>query len=416
MRDKEGLDPGHSVEAWLGRLAEGSAVAPFLQRSWGEQLALGYGHTLREIAQQPVTWVETASRVTGHAAAIDALLTESGVRDGRGGLVLTGSGSSLYAAECLAPALQRGLRVPVTAVSAGQILTHPDSSVPPAGPFGVVSFARSGNSPESVAVLDLLRKEPRACHLILTCNREGALVTQHGSAPRVRTLLLDEKTHDQSLVMTSSFTNMVVAGWALGPPVEPASYAERVAAVARAAVSVLRDRAEGVAAVARRGFSSVVYLGAACRLGSAREAGLKMLEMTDGRVWTMADSYLGLRHGPMSAIRGDTVVVAFLSSNPLVRAYEADLLRELERKKLGAGRVVVGASVPPGLAARPADLVVDVAEAGALTDPEMVLVDVVVGQLLAFFRCLGAGLRPDSPSAGGVINRVVERFDIHVRR
>jgi tagatose-6-phosphate ketose/aldose isomerase len=130
----------------------------------------------------------------------------------------------------------------------------------------------------------------------------------------------------------------------------------------------------------------------------------------------MADSYLGLRHGPMSAIRGDTVVVAFLSSNPLVRAYEADLLRELERKKLGAGRVVVGASVPPGLAARPADLVVDVAEAGALTDPEMVLVDVVVGQLLAFFRCLGAGLRPDSPSAGGVINRVVERFDIHVRR
>ena len=416
MRDKDDLDPGGSVEAWLGRLAAGAAIAPLLEKPWGEQLAMGYGHTLREIAQQPVTWLETAAHVAAHAAAIESLLMESGVRDRTGALVLTGSGSSLYAAECLAPALQRELRVPVSAVSAGQILTHPDSSVPPAGRFAVVSIARSGNSPESVAVLDLLRAEPRSFHFILTCNREGALATQHGSGPRVWTLVLDEKTHDKSLVMTSSFTNMVAAGWALGPPVEAASYAGRVRTVARAAVSVLLGWAEGLAAVARRGFSSVVYLGAACRLGAAREAGLKMLEMTDGRVWTLADTYLGLRHGPMSAIREDTVVVAFLSSNPLVRAYEVDLLRELERKKLGAGRVVVGASVPPGLAVRPGDLVVDVAEAGALSDPDMVLVDVVVGQLLAFFRCLGAGLRPDSPSAGGVINRVVERFAIHVRR
>jgi len=117
----------------------------------------------------------------------------------------------------------------------------------------------------------------------------------------------------------------------------------------------------------------------------------------------------------MSAVREDTVVVAYLSSNPVVRAYELDLLRELDRKKLGASRVVVGASVPSDLATRAEDLVVDVAAAGALSDPEIVLVDVVVGQILAFFRCLGAGLRPDSPSAGGVINRVVERFAIHAR-
>jgi tagatose-6-phosphate ketose/aldose isomerase len=231
----------------------------------------------------------------------------------------------------------------------------------------------------------------------------------------VRIVVLDEKTNDKSLVMTSSFTNMVVAGWALGSRAKAFDYAGRTRTVARAAASVLERSADGLARVARRGFSSAVYLGSGGRLGGARESSLKMLEMSDGRVSTLAESFLGLRHGPMSAVREDTMVVAFLSSNPVVRAYELDLLQELDRKKLGSSRVVVGASVPPGLAARPEDLVVDVTAAGALSDSDIVLVDVLVGQILAFFRCLVAGLRPDSPSAGGVINRVVESFAIHTR-
>ena len=415
MVEMDDLDPGASVDGWLSRLAAGGDIGALLGRSWDDQLARGYGHTLREITQQPVTWVETAARVANHAATIESLLSDAGVTDGTGALVLTGSGSSLYAGECLALPLQHALRVPVSAVAAGQILTHPDASLPPAGRFAVVSLARSGNSPESGAVLELLLPNARAFHLILTCNGQGALVTQHGARPRVRTLVLDEKTHDKSLVMTSSFTNMVLAGWGLAPRLDPASFSTRARVAARGAASVLRRSADGLARVARRGFSSAVYLGSGCRLGAARESSLKMLEMSDGRVSTLADTYLGLRHGPMSAVREDTVVVAYLSSNPVVRAYELDLLRELDRKKLGASRVVVGASVPPDLATRAEDLVVDVTAAGALSDPEIVLVDVVVGQILAFFRCLGAGLRPDSPSAGGVINRVVESFAIHAR-
>jgi tagatose-6-phosphate ketose/aldose isomerase len=415
MANAEELDPGASVEAWLGRLAKGGEWATLLARPSDEQLVQGYAHTLREITQQPVTWLETAGRVVADLPAIEATLDEAGVRQGHGALVLTGSGSSLYVGECMALPLQQALRVPVTAVAAGQILTHPDASVPPVGPYAVVSLARSGNSPESAAALDLLLSDARATHLILTCNGEGALATRYRSRPRVRTLVLDEKTNDKSLVMTSSFTNLVLAGWALGQKGDASGYRARAATVARAAVAVLARSADGLARVARRGFTSAVYLGSGCRFGSARESSLKMLEMSDGSVSTFAESYLGLRHGPMSAVRDDTLVVAFLSSNPVVRAYELDLLRELDRKKLGASRVVVGASVPPGVAARPEDLVVDVTAAGALSDSDIVLVDVVVGQILAFFRCLGAGLRPDSPSTGGVINRVVESFAIHAR-
>jgi D-galactosamine 6-phosphate deaminase/isomerase len=42
------------------------------------------------------------------------------------------------------------------------------------------------------------------------------------------------------------------------------------------------------------------------------------------------------------------------------------------------------------------------------------LIDVIVAQLLGFFRCLREGLRPDSPSESGIINRVVQSFTLHV--
>jgi tagatose-6-phosphate ketose/aldose isomerase len=167
--------------------------------------------------------------------------------------------------------------------------------------------------------------------------------------------------------------------------------------------------------VARSGFDSVAFLGSGCRLGSAREAALKMLEMNSGEVWTLAESYLGFRHGPMSALRPGTLLVAFLSSDPLARAYELDLLRELDRKGLASRRVVFGADLPTGLSSAPGALVVDGRTGLPCGDEDLALLDAVVGQLLAFFRCLAAGHRPDSPSEASVITRVVSGFVIHRR-
>jgi tagatose-6-phosphate ketose/aldose isomerase len=334
--------------------------------------------------------------------------------DGMPSVVFTGSGSSIYAAECVAPCLQRTLGVPVSAVPAGLILTHPETCLPPTGPFLAVSLARSGNSPESRAVVDwLLESRPQARHLFITCNREGSLATSYRDRSGVRTIVLDEKTHDRSLVMTSSFTNLVLAGRALGGDSEACE--ARALGLARAAAALLREQAEALEATARSGFGSVVYLGSGCRLGSAREAALKMLEMNAGEVFTFAESYLGLRHGPMSAIRPDTLVVALLSSDPHVRAYERDLLTELDRKGLGSGRVIVGAGVPAGVVASPDSLVLDVDACAPCADEDLTLLDALVGQLLAFFRCLAGGHRPDSPSEDSVITRVVSGFEIHRR-
>ncbi len=403
-----------SVDDWLSGLGTAQEIGRLLARPPKEQQARGYAHTLREIAQQPVTWLGTAAAVASDRVRLDEVLERAGIHARTGSLVLTGSGSSLYAGECLALPLQAALRVPAQALPAGLLLTHPEC-LPPTGPFLVVSFARSGNSPESRAVLDsLLAGDVRGRHLVITCNRAGALATASAGNPRVDAVVLDEQTEDQSLVMTSSFTNMVLAGSFLTATRRADAYARRAEAVARAAAGLLEHEGDTLARLARGGFRSAVYLGSGCRIGSAHEAGLKMLEMTAGRVPTLTESFLGLRHGPMSAVHDHTLIVAFLSSDEVVRAYEVDLLGELDRKELGTRKLIVGSRVPSGLATRPEDVIVECGD--RLADEDLVLLDVVVGQILAFFRCLHEGLRPDSPSAEGVINRVVGSFTIHRRR
>ena len=396
-----------ALEDWLASLSVRGELGALLAPSFEEQVRRGYGHTLREIAQQPVTWRDTAARMQAAAPALAASL------DGVEAIVLTGSGSSHYAAECVAPELQAGLGRPVSAVAGGLVLTHPEQCLPPRGPFLVVSVARSGDSPESRAVVDwLLANRPQARHLFITCNRDGALATAYGNRPNVRAVVLDERTNDRSLVMTSSFTNLVLAARALRGP-QPGNGTP--GPIARAGAELLREHADALAAVARSGFTSLVCLGAGCRAGSAREAALKMLETNAGDVWTLAETFLGLRHGPMSTIGPDTLVVAFLSSDPRVRPYELDLLDELDRKGIGRrGRVIVGAGLPPGLGS--ADSVrVDCAAAAGCADGEVTVLDAMAGQLLAFFRCLASGRRPDSPSQDGVITRVVSDFRIHAR-
>jgi tagatose-6-phosphate ketose/aldose isomerase len=188
-----------------------------------------------------------------------------------------------------------------------------------------------------------------------------------------------------------------------------------VSALARQAADILLGQADALARIARSEYRTAVYLGSGNRFGAAREAALKMLEMTGGQVKTFPETYLGLRHGPMCAIDGEALVVCFLSSDPVTRAYEVDLVRELNQKKLGARKVLVGPGVPADIVSA-ADVVIDPPGLAAIPDEDAPVLDVVAGQLLAFFRCLHVGLRPDAPSDEGVISRVVGDFAIHRRR
>ncbi|MEO5821502.1 MAG: tagatose-6-phosphate ketose isomerase [Vicinamibacteraceae bacterium] len=391
-----------------------NALADLLRRPPAEQAGRGYADTAREIAQQPDTWLETARAAVNARPLLRASLAAADVRPGGAGLVvLTGSGSSLYAAECAAMPLQQALQTTVRAVPSGQMLTHLDGCVPPARSGLCLSLARSGDSPESTAVVDrVLAARPAWQHVIITCNGGGRLATRYTDRAGTVRLVLADRTCDRSLVMTSSFSNMLLATHILASLDDPRSYLEQIARIATAARYLL-DHSSVLATTARGAFRSAMFLGSGSRLGAAREAALKMVEMTAGGVAATADTFLGVRHGPMSAVHADTLVICFLASDPITRAYELDLIRELNRKQLGT-RLIIGDEVPADVV-RDQDLVLDCRGLARAGDDMSTATDAMAGQLLAMFRCLATGLRPDAPSTDNVINRVVEDFALYHR-
>lgn len=371
----------------------------------GERLdELGAGLTAREIAQQGAVWPQIAALVEERRAGLDAFLSPLLARaDLR--IVLAGAGTSAFIGECLAPAvLRQGRRV--EAVPTTDIVSGPGRFLQAGVPTLVVSFARSGSSPESLAAVALADQlVADVHHLVITCNAEGELYRMAQERTNAYAILLPDATHDRGFAMTTSFTSMLLAA-ALAFGILPAA---AVAAPARCAPDLLDGVLPVLRELVERRFKRVVYLGSNELRGLAREAALKLLELTDGQVVALFDSPLGFRHGPKTIVDGDTLVVVLLSNDPYARRYDLDLLREL-RGDARAGRVLAlsGQAIP--------ELGTDCVAAGGMEGAEelaLALPYIVFCQAFALLQSLALGLRPDTPSVSGTVNRVVRGVTIH---
>src|SRR6185436_8805205 len=142
----------------------------YLQYEEGWLEKAGAIWTAREIAQQPATLARTRSVLDSRAAEVAAFLAPLlARRDLR--IILTGAGSSSFIGESLAPVLMKHLNRRVEAVPTTDLLSGPAQYFQADVPTLLVSFGRSGNSPESVAVVELAQRLLRDCHqLIVTCN------------------------------------------------------------------------------------------------------------------------------------------------------------------------------------------------------------------------------------------------------
>jgi tagatose-6-phosphate ketose/aldose isomerase len=393
---------------WQSTMAQRQAKAGELfGRPEAEQRRLGYFHTLHEICQQPWTWLRTCERMIESRGALGSTL--AGVRS----LTFTGSGSSQYAAECVMSALRNDLRLPIGSVGGGDLLIYGGKVLPTERPGLIISLARSGDSPESRGAIELLLdKEPELRHIVITCNEHGGLTKKWRDHAKVQVITLPRETNDQSLVMTSSFTNLALALRFIGMSETTEEYFRLCTGMSEIAKDVIGTHFDTLAKIGGMSFERVVFLGTGSRLAASREAALKMLEMTAGRVTTLCETYLAFRHGPMSYINEKTLIVAFLSANPILRAYELDLLQELDRKNLGLSKLVVGEGIPPPVLRRQ-DFGIECPGLTQFDDEDTAVIHVVVAQLLGFFRCLEEDLCPDSPSEDGIISRVVESFPLH---
>jgi len=369
----------------------------------------GVLHTPAEILQQPAVWRATSQVVGQHWHE----LSQWSKAAGAGPILLTGAGSSHYVGVALAPLLTSALGVPVMAVPSTEILFDPEGSLP-RNMAGLISFARSGESPEGNAAFGLVKRHrPSAKHLVITCNAAGELARLAGQTSGAVTLLLPPETNDRSLAMTSSFTSMIVAAQALAFAGDFAPYAHHVERLASAAERTLHMYCDRIAAVAGRGLRQIMFLGSGVHLGTAMESRLKVSELTAGKVSTLHEGILGLRHGPMAALGAETAIVYYLSADPYRRRYELDLMREIEAKGLGGYRLAVAPRRDTDLAGL-VDEVVEVDPDGGLdlADDFLPPAFVTVGQLLGLFLSLGCGLAPDAPSRG-VIHRTVQGVTIY---
>jgi tagatose-6-phosphate ketose/aldose isomerase len=350
-------------------------------------------YTLHEILQQPLLWPTTVDRV--RAASEQFHLTE---KLAHARVLLTGAGTSAYAAVAIAAAWPRAVAVPTTdlLVDAERYLADVDA---------VISLARSGNSPESAAVVERVRAaRPGILQLAITCNEESAL-----SESRLDGLIvLDPRTNDHSLVMTSSFSNLVLAGLALAQPDAVASIVEAVGKETDRLLPSIDANCNRIAADVR---DRVVILASSPFRGWACEAGLKLLEMTAGRFPVVTESFLGLRHGPMSFVKADTLVLCLLSGDPVRRMYEMDLIRELRAKKLGR-LIGIAQEAEQNAGEELFDEIIP-AVAPELPDDLRTPFEIVTPQLLGYYLSLRIGLNPDNPSPDGIINRVVQGVRVY---
>lgn len=349
--------------------------------------------TLGEILQQPALWATSLETVRR---------AESSTFRGCGMAIVTGAGTSAYAAEAIARAWPGARAIPVTdlLLRSKDELVNANPAFPDHGLL--VSVARSGDSPESVAVVEKIQRLlPAVKHLIITCNANGGLAKLDG----VEAIVLDPRTNDRSLAMTSSFTNLVLAGLSITHFDELALVLRRVSLAAEQNFPALHGIARKLA---QSDVSRVVILASGDLKPLATEVSLKILEMTAGAVVPMAETFLGLRHGPMSFLRPDTLVLCWMSSSAARRKYEADLIQELRDKKLGK-LVIIGKN--DHTTASPATAVPAIAP--DLPDVLRVPFETPFGQLLAYELSLRCGLNPDNPSPNGVITRVVHGFRVH---
>jgi len=262
-----------------------------------------------------------------------------------------------------------------------------------------------------VAVLEqAIRLYPSVAHLVVTCNARAYMAEICKESKQACVVVLDDAVNDRSLAMTSSFTNMVVMGQCLANAWSIEEYSKVVAQLVRAGHDLL-SRAGEAERIALRGFSRVCFIGTGPLASVAEESALKVLEMTAGQVQAMAETVLGLRHGPMAALDTQTLFLCFVSGDDRRAKYASDLLREIGEKGIVGGRVAVGPASAMADISPYCDSYVAVND--DIDDAYRPVVDVIFGQMLGLYYSVAHDLKPDSPSPDGVINRVVQKFRIY---
>lgn len=370
--------------------------------------------TATEINQQPSTWRKTIKQIEDSKDELKAFI-ENITKHEDYDIILTGAGTSEFVGNALYSYLNKLTNYKTKSFGTTDIVATPENYLSQNKPTLLISFGRSGNSPESVAAVDVADEVcgENVYHLFVTCNCEGALSKAAAKRDNAFDINLTPETHDQSFAMTSSFSNMMLATLLCFRLDTLEEAKKELEDVITGAEKALADKYEFFQNVVKDyDFNRIVYLGANALKGIAQESQLKMLELTAGKVATMFDTPMGFRHGPKSIINDETLTVVYVSDNAYTRQYETDLIKEMSGQRKGNKIVAVMNKMDQEIA----DLV-DYAFAFDLeTEHDNMFLGfdyIIAAQILALFKSLSYDITPDNPCPSGEVNRVVKGVIIH---
>ncbi|MCR1959531.1 SIS domain-containing protein [Thomasclavelia cocleata] len=370
-------------------------------------------YTLTEIYQQPATWKKTCQQVASMKDELKVFINQVITQDDFD-VILTGAGTSEFVGNTLFSYLNKKLNYKAKSYGTTDLVATPENYLSRTKPTLLISFGRSGNSPESVGAIDVAEEVcDNLYHLFVTCNKNGALSKKAADSDNCFAINLTDETHDQSFAMTSSFSNMYLAtflAFNLDNLDEAIAEVEKVAAAGQNFLDNQYAMAKNI--VEGYNFKRIVYLGSNALKGISQESALKMLELTAGEVVTMYDTPLGFRHGPKSIIDDDTLTVVYISDNEYSRQYEIDLIKEMSGQRKG-NKIV---AVMNGECDEIKDLVDYVITFDIDDKFDNILLGfdyIIAAQVIAVLKSLSMGKTPDNPCPTGEVNRVVKGVTLY---
>ncbi|MBF0779960.1 MULTISPECIES: SIS domain-containing protein [unclassified Granulicatella] len=370
--------------------------------------------TTREIQQQPELWKETFAIYQDNRQALQTFLDGISVKENQKiRVIFTGAGTSQYVGDTIMPHLMRvgnTTRYIFESIATTNIVSNPHEYLLPDEPTVLVSFARSGNSPESVATVELANQlVNQLYHITITCAENGELAKKAGDDKRNYLLLMPERSNDKGFAMTGSYSCMALSGLLIFDTTDIKEKERYVDTLSVLGASVLNQE-ETIAELLAPNIDRIVYLGSGSLSGLAREAQLKVLELTAGKIATAFDSSMGFRHGPKSFLSPQTLVFGFVSNQEYTQQYDIDVLNEIHADSI-VNNVVAIAQYPLETYQ---GTVFELGQSSlTLPDGYLAIVDVVVAQTVSLLASIKVGNTPDTPSPSGTVNRVVKGVIIH---
>ena len=371
-------------------------------------------NTAKEILQQPKLWKETLENFKKTKNNLEEYLKKIGLNE-EFQVIFTGAGTSEYIGNILELFLKKNSNLEFKSIGTTEILNNPSNYLKKNRKILLVSFARSGDSPESVGVVNLMNENIKDIyHLFITCNKEGALAKILEENKKAFLLLMPEKSNDKSFAMTSSFSCMLLSGiLAFSSNIEK-KY-EEIEKIIELASKELNRKYEKIKKLAEEDHKRIVILGSGILSGLGQELALKIMELSAGKVVAVNNTTLGFRHGPKSIINEKTIIFNLINESKYAKKYDEDLLEEMKSDEKANKIVVYCINKNEKIEKNADELIFIEKNDNNILDNQLasLFIYLVYGQMYAFFKSQYLGNTTDNPFPTGEVNRVVKKFKIY---